>query len=149
MALYYLDTSALVKLYVREPGSDLLIRLADRTNRHRFAVLALARAELHAALRRRQRDGDLDAVLAEDLLNRFNQHLESRFERQLVSDSLIDLAANLVDRHPLRAYDAVQLAGCLMLRANSANYEPNFVCSDRKLLQAAKLEGVACLDPTD
>lgn len=147
MGLYYLDTSALVKLYVREVGSERLLRLVSRKNSHRFAVLSLTRVEMHSAIRKREREGDIDAPVADRLLSQFEQHLESRFIKQVLNDSLIDLAASLVNRHALRAYDAVQLAGCLMLKGNSASDEPNFVCSDQRLLQAAEGEGLVCLDP--
>ncbi len=147
MALYYLETSALVKLYVRESGTERLLRLTARASNHRFAVLTLARVEMHSAVRRRQRDGDIDGPVAERLLSQFEQHLESRFIKQVLNDSLIDLATSFVNRHALRAYDAVQLAGCLMLKENSAIDEPNFVCSDQRLLQAAESEGLVCFDP--
>jgi uncharacterized protein len=149
LGLYYLETSALVKLYVREPGSERLLRLAARVNNHRFAVLALSRVEMHSAIRRRQREGDIDAAIADRLLSQFEQHLESRFIKQLLNDQVIDLATSLVQRNALRAYDAVQLAGCLVLKENSASDEPSFVCSDQRLLQAAEMEGLGCLDPAD
>ena len=148
MGLYYLETSALVKLYIREPGSERLLRLAARVNNHRFVVLALSRVEMHSAIRRRQREGDIDTAIADRLLSQFEQHLESRFIRQVLNDQLIDLATSLVKRNALRAHDSVQLAGCLMLKENSAADEPSFVCSDQHLLQAAVNEGLACLDPT-
>jgi uncharacterized protein len=148
LALYYLETSALVKLYVKEAGTERLLRLAARTNNHRFAILALARVEMHSAIRRRQREGDIDGPAAERLLRQFEQHLESRFVKQVLNDSLIDLATSLVNRHALRAYDAVQLAGCLVLKESSASDEPSFVCADQQLLQAAENEGLTCFDPT-
>lgn len=148
MALYYLETSALVKLYVKEPGTERLLRLAARTGNHRFAVLTLTRVEVHSAIRRRQREGDIDEPIAERLLSQFEQHLESRFIRQVLNDALIDLATSLVNRSALRAYDAVQLAGCLILKENSATDEPTFVCSDQRLIQAAQTEGLGCFDPT-
>jgi predicted nucleic acid-binding protein len=148
LGLYYLETSALVKLYVREPGSERLLRLAARVTNHRFAVLALSRVEMHSAIRRREREGDIDAAIADRLLSQFEQHLESRFIKQVLNDQLIDLATSLVRQNALRAFDAVQLAGCLMLKENSASDEPSFVCSDQRLLQAAEMEGLACLDPT-
>jgi predicted nucleic acid-binding protein len=149
LALYYLETSALVKLYVREPGTERLLRLAARKNNHRFAVLALSRVELHSAIRRRQREGDIDALAADRIVGQFDRHLESRFIKQVLSDPLLDLATSLVNRNALRAYDALQLAGCLMLKENSASDEPSFVCSDQRLLQAAENEGLAFLDPTN
>jgi uncharacterized protein len=148
LGLYYLDTSALVRLYVREDGTERLLRLASRANNHRFALLSLTRVEMHSAIRRREREGDIDGPGADRLLSQFEQHLESRFIKQVLNDSLIDLATSFVNRHGLRAYDAVQLAGCLMLKENSASDEPNFVCSDQRLLQAAESEGLASFDPT-
>jgi predicted nucleic acid-binding protein len=146
LALYYLETSALVQLYIRESGIERLLRLVAQTSHHRFVVLSLAIVEFHFAIQRRHRDGDLDASAVKNLLARFDQHLESRFIKQGVNDSLIDLAIGLLDRHALRAYDAVQLAGCLALKSNSGSDEPPFVCSDRRPLEAAELEGFPCLD---
>ena len=76
MALYFLDTGALVKLYVREPGTELLLRLVAHTNEHRFALLALARVEFRSAIRRREREGDIESGIAKQLLDRFDRHLE-------------------------------------------------------------------------
>jgi predicted nucleic acid-binding protein len=71
---------------------------------------------MHSAIRRREREGDIDAAIADRLLSQFERHLESRFIKQILNDQLIDLATSLVKRNALRAYDAVQLAGCLMLK---------------------------------
>jgi predicted nucleic acid-binding protein len=148
LALYYLETSALAKLYIRERGTEQLLRLVSRTNHHRFAVLTLSRVELRSAIRRRERDGDIDAWLAQRLVDRFDQHMETMFLKQMLNDSLLDLAASLVDRYPLRAYDAVQLAGCLTLRAGSGKDAPTFISSDERLLQVAGVEGLPSMDPS-
>jgi uncharacterized protein len=147
LGLYYLDTSALVKLYVQEPGTQRLLGLTRSSNNNRFAVLSLARVEMHSAVRRRQRDGDLDAQNAEHILARFDNHIEARFIRQLINEALLDLAVALLDRYTLRAYDAVQLAGCIVLRTSSGHDPPIFVCSDRRLIEAAEAEGLAAMNP--
>lgn len=147
MALYYLETSALVKLYVREPGTDRMLRLASRAANHRLAVLALAQVEFRSAVRRRQREGDIDSALATRLIERSEQQQQARFMRQPVNDQVLDKALDLIDRHPLRAYDAIQLAGCLVLKGATGAEEPIFVCADRQLVAAAESEGLAALDP--
>ena len=147
MAVYYFDTSALVKLYVQEPGTDPVIELTRASRLNQFAILAATKTELHSAVRRRERQGDLDSCHTDRLLHEFSRHLETMFLRQVVSDPVIDLAALLVHRHPLRANDALQLAGCLVLRAG-AWLTPVFTCSDRALLRAAGAEGLVCFDPT-
>ena len=63
MALYYLDTSALVKLYVRESGTLQMLDLIADPEAHRFAILSLARAELYSAIRRRERAGEISSIL--------------------------------------------------------------------------------------
>jgi uncharacterized protein len=146
LALYYLDTSALVKLYVREPGTDTLLRLASREAGHRLAILALAVVEFRSAIRRRERAKDLDGSAANRLIQRLNAHTETRFLTQPLNDTVIEHGLRLVDRYPLRAYDAVQLAGCVVLGAAGGD-RPIFVCADRALIQAAESEGIPSLTP--
>ena len=147
MPLYYLDTSALVKLYVREPGTERLLSLADRASESRLAILALAQVELRSAVRRRERSGEIPAAVAAQLLEVFKRHIEARFITQAVTDFVLDLASVLVDRYALRAFDAVQLAGYLALKSSAGSDVPVFVCSDRELLNAAAQEGIPILDP--
>lgn len=147
MGVYYLDTSALVKLYVREPGTDEMTRLADPASGNCLAVLALSRVEFRAAVRQRERLGDVTREVAGALIAGMEAHLEHIYLVHPVTDSVIEEAAALLDRHPLRAYDAVQLAGCISLRGRSRE-RPAFVCSDRQLLRAAENEGLTVFDPT-
>ena len=148
MALYYLDTSALVKLYVREAGTDRLLRLTRPELNHRFALLAIAPVEFRSAIRRRERAGDIEEPVAVEIVNRFTQHMETMFIQQALNEAVLDTASRLIDRYPLRAYDAVQLAGCLVLKAVSGKQGPIFVCSDRPLLEVAGSERLPLLDPT-
>ncbi len=146
MALYFLDTSALVKLYVQEPGTDRLLHLISDQPENRFAVLAISVVEVRSAIRRRQRAGDIEASLAIAVLESLQRHMESRFLRQAVNDTVIDTALEMIDRYALRAYDAVQLAGCLVIRGAAAEAF-TFVCSDHRLLEAARSEQLRVLDP--
>ena len=148
MALYYLETSALVKLYVREAGTDRLLGLADRPGANRFSILSLAQVEIWSAIRRREKNGEIPSAVATQILEAFRRHAESRFVTQKITDFLLDMAATLVDRHALRAFDAVQLAGYMVLRGAAAKDTPFFVCADRSLLAAAEREGALILDPT-
>jgi predicted nucleic acid-binding protein len=147
LALYYLETSALVKLYVREPGTDSMIQLASNAADNRFAVLVLSQIEFRSAVRRRERAGDIEPRMAGMILDQFHQHVEARFLRQVVNDAVLEGAAEMIDRYALRAYDAFQLAACLALKATSGADVPSFVCSDRQLLEAARSELLSTLDP--
>ena len=147
MAFYYMETSALVKLYVRESGTERVLALANRTTENRLAILALTQVELRSAVRRRERNGEIPPLVATQLLEAFKRHVEQRFVSQVINDFVLDIASALVDRHALRAYDAAQLAGYLALRSSTGTDVPVFVCSDKVLLEAALLEGIPILDP--
>jgi predicted nucleic acid-binding protein len=147
LGLYYLDTSAVVKLYIREPGTERILRIASRQADNRIAVLSLTSVEFRSAIRKRERSGDLDQDGAAGTLAKFEHHLEARFLRQTVNDSVVDTALGLIDRYPLRAYDALQLAGCLSLQSIAGGDGPIFVCADRTLLAAAQSEGLSTIDP--
>lgn len=147
MPLYNLETSALVKFYVMEPGSDRLIRLATNFSENRFAVLALSSVEARSAIRRRERAGDIDSKTSTLILSRLQQHMESRFIRQPLNESVLDGAMEMIDRYALRAYDAIQLAGCLTLAATVGAESPVFVCADQQLLRSARSEKLEILDP--
>jgi predicted nucleic acid-binding protein len=148
LALYYLETSALVKLYVYEPGTDRLLGLTASDAGHRFAILSLAQVEFRAAIRRRQRVGEIPDSAADELVESFRRHAEGKFLIQSFSDTLFDVALALIDSYPLRGYDTVQLAGYLVLRSISGAEEPTFVCADRVLISAARNEGCPVLDPS-
>ena len=98
-------------------------------------------------MRRRERAGDLDGRTVAELLQRFEFHLGTMFVRQGVTESVLDVACAVIDRYPLRAYDALQLAGFLVIKTVAPSV-PVFVCADQQLLQAAETEGLAWLDPT-
>jgi predicted nucleic acid-binding protein len=146
LALYFLDTSALVKLYVQEPGTDRLLPLVNDRTGDRFAVLAISAVEIRSAIRRRQRAGDIDTEVAAAILKNVQSHMETRFIRQAVNESVIESALEMIDRYALRTYDAVQLAGCLVLCAIAAEAY-TFVCADHRLLEAARSERLLTLDP--
>lgn len=149
MAVYYLETSALVKLYVLEPGTDWLLRLVNARSGDRFAVLAVSPVEARSAIRRRERAGDIDSKTANLILDRLRRHMETTFLVQTLTNSVLDAALEIIDRYALRAYDAIQLAGCLALTTAGSAERPVFVCADRHLLEAAQSELLSVCDPCD
>ena len=146
MALLYLDTSALVKLYINEPGSERVEELASEYSGNSVAICSITQVEFAAAIWRRRRTGEFGDAATERTIERFNVRVRTEFVRYLIDGWTLDLASELISRHPLRGYDAVQLAGCLSL-ARVMPDPPTFVCSDRRLLTAAEAEGLPVLDP--
>ena len=133
---------------MQEPGTDRLLSLISDRPENRFAVLAISIVEVRSAVRRRQRSGDIDASVATAILESVQSHMATRFIRQLINDTVIDTALEMIDRYALRAYDAIQLAGCIVL-CPMAPEAFTFVCSDHKLLEAAQSEQLKVLDPAE
>ncbi len=139
--IHFLDASALVKRYVEEEGSETLRSLVRR---HRdLAVSRLSAAEAPAALARRVREGDLLPEVAQG--HAAQLAIDLRDMRVVeVRPRVIELAADLVWRQPLRAYDAMQLASALRLARETA-MALTFVCADPRLGACAKGEGLRVL----
>lgn len=135
--IYFLDTSALVKRYVSEPGSPLVRGLFVR--KRKVAVSRLAWPEVVAATARRRREGTLPALEHERILERLAADLSS-FTVVEVRPATLNAVPGLCARHPLRAYDAVQLAAALVLRQTASAID--FWTTDHALRLAALAEGL-------
>lgn len=144
MPAFFLDTSALVKLYVYENGTEAMLQLAGSPNTQ-LTILNLAKVEAWSAFHRRRRLGDLDWDTCHDLLDQLQLHVRSVFSVISLIEPMVERAMGLLGNYDLRAYDAMQLAGCLSLRERQA--EVTFVGSDQRLLQAASGEGLPILNP--
>jgi uncharacterized protein len=139
--IHFLDASALVKRYVQEPGTEDIRRLVRR--RTRLAASALSFVEIPSALSRRARAGDLPPDAAREHSARVARDLEE-MHVILPRTPVLDIASDLVWRHPLRAYDAVQLASAVWL-ARETQLALTFVCADRKLADAAGAQGLRAM----
>jgi predicted nucleic acid-binding protein len=137
----FFDASALVKRYVDEPGTSTVRALFTR--RLNAAVSRLTSVEVPAALARRVRVGDL----AERTARACARHLSSDLNAMHVVETrgpLVAEASELVWRHDLRAYDALQLASAMYL-ARETGLATRFVCADRALTKVALREGLRAL----
>ena len=62
MSSFYLDTSALLKLYVEEEGTARVLSLARGDEENRLIILDLTLIEARSAIRRREREGDISWI---------------------------------------------------------------------------------------
>lgn len=136
----FCDSSALVKRYVDEVHADHIRSLEA------IAASDLALVEVPAALWRKVRMGALAGADAQLLVRRFRDDcLGERRSVALiaVTPAILDLGARLVARHPLRAYDAVQLASAIATARVDRGLR--FACFDTTLSEAAAAEGLASI----
>ena len=136
--MLYLDTSALVKLYVDEPDRKAVTTAVSKERI--VATQELAYIEAHAAFSRAEREGRLSPVELERLRSDFDRDWPSYLVIR-VSQALLEQAVKLVDSFALRAYDAMHLSAAQTLASESA--EPLlFACFDRRLNRAAGVLGM-------
>jgi uncharacterized protein len=131
----YFDTSALVKLYLAEDGSEPAMALFAAAE---VAIAnALAFVEVRTALAAAVRAGRLEAAAHETA----KADLQTLRETFAVIDpgGVLDAAADAAERYGLRAYDAVHLATALAVAADDLV----FVCWDGELSAAASRAGLA------
>ncbi len=114
MHIHFNDTSALVKLYVAEIGSSWITSEYRRPD-VLMVVGDITTVEVAAAFRRAERDGRLSATQRQQALARFDADCAQAFMIETVTAPVFTLARDLIERHPLKAYDAVQLALALKL----------------------------------
>ncbi len=146
MMSVYLDTSALVKLYVEEEGTEQVVQATKDAANDRIIVVDLAPLEARSAIRRREREGDISAADADRVLRQIENDCSMSFLMQPSTSAVMEEAARLIDHYPLRAYDALQLAGCLVARDGMPG-PVTFVCADMRLCDAARHEGLEALNP--
>jgi uncharacterized protein len=152
MADYYFDSSALAKRYVSEPGSLWVRRIAARRSAHNVYPVRITGAEVIAALALRSRVGTLSPAQATAAITRFKADFRRGYAIIDVSESIVSTAMDLAERHPLRGYDAVQLASAMALRSNllpARRSALRFVSADVRLNAAAAAEDLLVEDPTN
>jgi predicted nucleic acid-binding protein len=147
---FYLDSSALSKRYVEETGTPWLRGILTPTAGNAIVIARITMVELHSALARRLREGSVEAQACLVALQAFNRHCATEYKFVDLDPEVVGTARDLLDHHPLRAYDAVQLASDL--RANRALYAARiaplvFTSADARLLAAAAREGLSADNP--
>lgn len=130
------DSSALIPLCVQEQTSSRARTLAKQ---YSPVVWWATQIELHSAIARLHRTGDLKDAGRQAALNRLG--LLSRGWREVLpSDRLRTLAQDLLTQHSLRAADSLQLAAALIWCQHKAT-QRSFLSGDDRLCAAANVCG--------
>ena len=146
MSCYFLESTAFVKLFVQEPGTNGLIRLMETVEDNRKLIAAGTPLEVYAAIRRRERAGEIssaDAAAALEILR-----IEAaRMVQEPLNPAVLEAARQLLDRTKLRWTEALQLGAALVAREMFRGTEIVFISASFTLLEAARAEGFQALDP--
>lgn len=152
MATLFFDSSALVKRYVEEIGSSWVGDLCEAAAGNTLYVVQLTVVETVSAITRRSRRGELSPEETEAAATALFQHFNGDYREAQVSPGLIEVAVDMARRHGLRAYDAVQLAAALHVKAErDALGLPAlmFLSADNALNAAAVAERLTVDNPND
>jgi len=139
--ILFCDSSALVKFYVQEDGSDQMQLMAKRVKM--VAAARITYAEAMAALSRRGRESPVDGPS----IGLAKQSLTADWDKYVlveITQDLLVLAADLAETFALRGYDSVQLAAARTLQ-QSAGQVLRFACFDQRLSRAAGVLGMETL----
>jgi len=149
MAIYYLDSSAVVKRYVAESGSEAIRAICTEAENALF-LSELALVEVSSAFARHAKGGGISDAERRSYLDLFIGDCARDYALIPADRRAIDRAVTLTQAHALRGYDALQLACALvagdLLRAAGV-YPVRFVSADDELLAAAAIEGLAVANP--
>ena len=150
MAIYYADSSALVKRHLPEAGSPWFTALATPAAGNMIVTTRISLVESYSALNRRVRKAAITLPDYQRVIVDLNHTCSSKYQIVELTLEVIDDARLLLECHPLRAYDAVQLSSALQARrtisATGAS-DPVFLSSDDCLFVAARAEGFITDNP--
>ncbi len=113
---------------------------------NRKLISASTPLEVYAAIRRRERAGDISAEDAAAALDSLRMEA-ARMVQQPLNPAVLEAARQLLDRTTLRWPDTLQLGAALVARDMFQGTEIIFVSASAQLLEAAKSEGFHAIDP--
>ena len=148
MLTFYFDTSAIVKEYREEIGSEILERIFE-LKEHGLATSFWTILEFSVAFSVRMRRKGLSREAFDMVFSRFIKDLLDRFTITGVDDELIASAIPLSIKHNLPSADCLQLASAINLKKalDPAKERLVLLCSDRDLIEAAEKEGIELINP--
>ena len=140
------DTSALVKLYVRERDSDRFTKLV-RSSTERTIISQLTLAEMHRALSAKAFAQAIPASLAEPTYREFRKDVEAvtieviPFGRDVQDefDRIVPICYRAGPAVPIRTLDGLLLASALIAKT------PELVSTDLRMRDAGALLGLRVL----
>ena len=150
MAFYYFDARALVKYDVTEPGSAWIRQVIDEQDPvngqpdHVILVAEITLVEVAAGLAVIEYVGRIRRAERDRAYRRFTSQLAHLYALMPLSTDDFATAAYLIQEHPFKAYDALQLAAVLRSHRLLADYQLAFTfdTGDAPLIAAARAEGL-------
>lgn len=143
---YYLDTSSIVKIYHPEEGSKESLKLYQGSST--LCISELSVLEFISVVYRKLRENDIDSKTAGELVLKFREDIETRYELLNFSPLVFEEASQVLEiygkSHALRTLESIQFAFFLIY----CEKDDVFVCSDKRLTSVVSLDGHRVMFPT-
>ena len=132
----FIDSSALVKKYIKEKGTEQIIEELSKAEKVYVSLISLP--ETFSALNRLKRDRLITShhyvQLKQNVLNDFKNFYICQVTAEVIASPL-----KLLERHPIKTMDAIHLASALEIKADL------FISADLKQLKAASKSKIKVL----
>jgi predicted nucleic acid-binding protein len=125
-----------------------MIRFANAEDDRKKVVSALTQVEARSAICRLRQEKKLTPGEASSALTFLDADMKRVIEQPILPP-VLEAANAMVERHYLRAMDAVQLGCAIVARDLLAAPDMRFIASDKGLLEAAQKEGFDIWNPCD
>ena len=156
MDFYFFDTSAFVKNYIDEIGTNWVRNIFQKASSSLIYVVSISEVEAVSAFSRRLKGGNLTKIQADLDIQQVQADFKNEFRIIEITPNLLANAVNLAKTHTLRGYDAVQLSAAIeiyaeldLLTNSSSQKSFIFVSADSDLNTAAEAEGLTVENPNN
>ena len=150
MPIYYLDTSAIMKRYISEPGSNVVRELFEKlTDSDELTTSYLTLLEVNSTATRLLKGSIITSSGYRRILNQFNQDISSYSVTLVpVQHELIDRAIVVANEYFLRSLDAMHFASAIVANEMSSGGQATYIVSaDREIIAACEAYGIPTLNP--
>ena len=145
-ATYFCDTSAIIKLYHAEIGTEY----AESIFSDKQCILIISEltlVEFDSSVSKKVRTGDITESAKNEAIKNFKMDCQNRFFVNPLDSRIIRSARKIINKYgnklSIRTLDALQLGSCLAEEQEGLH----FVCADSRLNKICKLEGVSTINP--
>ena len=140
--ILFFDTSALIKRYISERGSDKVDDLFNMATQ--IFVSAITKTESFSTLRRLRSENNL----SRKEYNAIKTNIEVDFQYFVVIPFIYEIessAIKLIEQNQLKSLDSIQLSTAIYCKS----IIDNLVAEDTRLLKSAKAEKLKTINPTE
>ena len=147
MKIYYFDSSALVKRYHSEKGTETVDKIINELEKGDESVISyFTILEIVSALRRKLKNKEITKKVFDMAIATFLSEVTEYFSVRPIDEQILSIATNLVIEHGLKAADSLQLATAKEI-VDFTGKSVVLIASDKELLDTAASEKIKTIDP--